>query len=222
MTETQRSELIERLAAGDPDALPALLIEYHPILHAKVAERMPRDVRSLIEPEDVLQKAYIAVFATLGVGGAPGGPSEPNCAAPAPRPTFASPAAFYSWLETLVLRDMREAIEGLHAAKRDARRVVHGGGRDSMVAALQTLAAVTDSTPSRAMAREEAAGLLLISLARLTEDQRRVVQLRFFESEPVKAVAAALGKTEDAVHALTYRALRELRGMMDGALRTRG
>lgn len=151
----------------------------------------------------------------------PADPLPPASAARPGAPTFPNPAAFYKWLESIVVNDLHDLVARLHRRKRDVRRVVHGGGRDSMVSALQTLAAVTDSTPSRALARDEAAALLLVSLARLTEDQRAVVRLRFFEERPVAAVAAELHKSEDAVHALTYRALKELRRMLEGVVGTR-
>ena len=55
---------------------------------------------------------------------------------------------------------------------------------------------------------------VLSSLARLTEDQRDVVRLRFLEGKPVAEIAIRLGKTEAAVHMLSHRGLKALRELM--------
>jgi RNA polymerase sigma-70 factor, ECF subfamily len=69
-------------------------------------------------------------------------------------------------------------------------------------------------TPSRIMAKDEACAALISSLARLPDDQRRALQMRFFEGSPVPEVAAALGKSENAVCVLCHRALKELGRLM--------
>ena len=55
---------------------------------------------------------------------------------------------------------------------------------------------------------------MLSSLARLTDDQRHVVQLRYLEGLPVAEIAGRLGRSEDAVHALCRRGLMTLREAM--------
>lgn len=52
---------------------------------------------------------------------------------------------------------------------------------------------------------------LLRQLASLPEDQARVLRLRLLEGRPVAEVAKQLGRSEEAVRALQYRALQELR-----------
>ncbi len=52
---------------------------------------------------------------------------------------------------------------------------------------------------------------LFRAVAGLPSDQRRVIELRFAEERPIRAIAAALGKTEGAVKQLQLRALRSLR-----------
>ena len=52
------------------------------------------------------------------------------------------------------------------------------------------------------------------ALARLDETQREVVTLRFLSGLSLQEVAAALGKTENAVKALQHRGLMALREML--------
>ena len=51
---------------------------------------------------------------------------------------------------------------------------------------------------------------MAVALDRLTEDQRQVVILRFFEEMDIRSVAELLGKTVGAVKALQHRALNAL------------
>jgi RNA polymerase sigma-70 factor (ECF subfamily) len=64
------------------------------------------------------------------------------------------------------------------------------------------------------MAQDEAIAALLSSLARLTDDQREVIRLRFLEGRPVAEIAGRLDKTEAAIHMLSHRGLKALEELM--------
>ena len=64
-----------------------------------------------------------------------------------------------------------------------------------------------DVMAERALEREE----ILIALKRLTEPQRRVIELRFLEGFDFASVARILGRNVGAVKSLQYRALKALR-----------
>jgi RNA polymerase sigma-70 factor (ECF subfamily) len=53
------------------------------------------------------------------------------------------------------------------------------------------------------------------ALARLTEEQQEIVLLRFFNGLQIAEVAGATGRTEGAVKALQFRALRALARILD-------
>ena len=61
------------------------------------------------------------------------------------------------------------------------------------------------------------------ALAQLTDEQQEIVLLRFFQGLPIAEVAGATGRTEGAVKALQFRALRalarvlHLEGITEGA-----
>ncbi len=52
------------------------------------------------------------------------------------------------------------------------------------------------------------------ALASLTTDQRRALELRFFEGFPIVRVARSMGKTEDGVKKLQARGLAQLRRIL--------
>lgn len=55
-----------------------------------------------------------------------------------------------------------------------------------------------------------------ITMARLTSDQRNVIQLRFMEGLSIIETAAALGKTEESVKKLQARGLMAMRRILEG------
>ncbi len=194
VTESQRAALILKATDGDGNALQALIVEYHAALRTAVERQISSALASRIEADDVLQDAYVAAF--RGIGGL----------------QFASPQAFYVWLERVALNQLVNLQRAATRKKRDVRRqvsvLVDGGSKyDGFARSL----VVPDSTPSRVVGREEAVAAMLSGLARLTDDQREVIRLRFLDERPVAEVAKKVGRSEDAVHALCRRGLLALR-----------
>lgn len=58
-----------------------------------------------------------------------------------------------------------------------------------------------------------------VALSRLTEEQKSVIELKFFEGFSNLEVASIMGKTEGAVKSLQFRALAAMRRILEG---TRG
>jgi RNA polymerase sigma-70 factor (ECF subfamily) len=59
----------------------------------------------------------------------------------------------------------------------------------------------------------------MAAVARLGDEQRECVLLRFVQGLSVSETAAAMGKNEGAVKALQHRAVRKLAEMVGGELR---
>lgn len=194
MDEAQRLKLIRQATRGDADALQALIVEYHGALRACVERRSAGPQRSLVDPDDVLQDTYVAAFRT--VAGL----------------EFKSPAAFYGWLERIAVTRLIDPQRAAVRKKRNRGRTVNAdSSANTRYDGLAQTLISPDGTPSHFAARSEAVAAVLTSLARLTEDQRDVIRLRFLEGLPVGEVASRLGKSDDAVHALSRRGLNALR-----------
>jgi len=197
MDEQARLGQVRAAQEGDPNALQRLIVEYHPVLHRRLMREARRQPPLIPDIEDILQDAYIAAF--QGIKGC----------------SFDTPAAFYRWIETITLYCLKDRKRASLRKKRDVRRVVALATPDRtsyMEFSQQLLADV--STPSRQLGRAETVAVLLTSLARLSDDQRNVVLLRFLEGLSVAEIAERLGKTEDAIHALCRRGLKSLRELM--------
>lgn len=104
-------------------------------------------------------------------------------------------AWLYTIARNLIADAYRQSNKAVHVPLEDAE--VHGNNGDG--------------EPVRSTARRLEAECLAAAMRHLTEEQRRVILLKFMEGYRNGQIANALGKTEGAVKALQHRALRSLR-----------
>lgn len=187
---------LQRAASGDADALQRMIVHYHDQLAGRVRGAIESELRTLVDPEDILQQAYISAFRSIG-----------EC-------DFRSPAGFYKWLEAIALHRLSDLRRQLRAAKRDVGRRAVPVARSSSSLHLLGHLRGKDSTPSRKLARAEAAAAMLSSLARLSEDRRTVIRMRYLEGREVSEIAEQLGKSESAIYQLCSRGLASLRQLL--------
>ena len=184
---------------GDLLALSKLLATYHPTLRKRVEARMDRTLKAKFDPEDVLQEVYLEVFRRID------------------RFEDRGPGSFLNWITTILDNKLVDAWRALHRRIRDIAREMSPdapGGSGSYWNLLDQVCA-DSGTPSRAVRHEEAIGALLACVSGLPDLHRRVIQGRFIEGNTVSEVAGRLGKSDDAVVALTRHALNSLRASMD-------
>lgn len=205
MEEIAREDrLVREAACGDHAAVKLLLTESHRRLREHLARRTPSDLRSVIDPEDILQEAHVEMFQ--------------NLAAFEPR----GPDSFYRWVATIALNRLRSMV-------RRHRTVRRGGDRqplntdvrcseDSTVELFNTLAGSV-KTPSQSVARHEVIAAVNAALGQIPEHYRRAVQLVHIEGLPVREAAAQMGRTDRAIHGLCQRGLAKLRDQLQSASR---
>jgi RNA polymerase sigma-70 factor (ECF subfamily) len=198
--ESRVTDWVGAARAGDQTALAKLLALYHPQLAGRVAARLDADLRRRVSPEDLLQEVYVQVFQRVGQ-------FKPQ-----------GPDSFLNWVITILDRKLIDARRGAHRARRDVRREVAPPAASASASYLGLLDRVYLDTgsPSQVVRRAEAVGALQECMASLQPSHRAVIELRFLAGRPVAEVAAELGRSEDAVIALTQRALKALRASMDG------
>ena len=208
MDQRERAELVNRAAAGDADALQRLIVYYHAGLRGVVAGEIDKNLRRHVDPDDVLQQAYISAFKALD--------QNPERQRPAPTvPQFNDPAQFYKWLERIALNQLRDIVRGLRRQKRDiAREACPVADRSVSYLDIAARVAASASTPSRKVSKDEAVAAVMTCLARLRDEQREVVRLRFLENVAVAEIAARLNKSDTAIYTLCHRGLKSLRELM--------
>lgn len=190
-------------AAGDATALQALIEVHHPRFLGLVRRKLGTDWQGKLEPEDVLQEAYVDVFAGISTL----------------RDVDAE--AFYRWVTRIIEHKLIDHIRHWRTQKRDLTReraaaaggAASGSTYDLLLADVQA----ASPTPSRLLKREEALAALLACIAQLPEEQRVAVTRAYLRGEPYAAIAKDLDRTEEAVRKLVSRGIARLHECMGRA-----
>lgn len=196
-----RLGLVRRAVEGDELALSALLAESRSRLLYLVSCRIPADLKPAIEADDIVQQAHVEIFRRIK--------SLRN----------QNVESFDRWMSTILLRQLLSTLRELRALKRGGGRVRFGGDRrleDSSVALWNSLVG-PGKTPSRVVARREAALAVHSALEGLPAHYRKAIWSVHIKGCPVREVACELGKTERAVHALCRRGLARMRRQLRSA-----
>lgn len=180
--------LCVKASAGDLSAAERLLWLHHKRLMTYAARKIGVDWQGRIEPEDLLQEAYIDVV--RGIEGFEARDGE----------------GFYQWVARIVDHKFIDQVRRCRRSKRDAGREV-GSGREALLDRL----ADGGSTPSRIIRRADAEAAMLACIAGLPDEQREILTRRYFRQEPYARIAESLGKSEDAVRRACGRAVERVR-----------
>ncbi len=178
---------------GDRLAVQKLIMLYHGRLEAMASRKIPSQLRAKVDPDDLLQQVYADALRKMGDFKDRGN------------------EAFFAWLVKILESKLIDAERYYHAQVRDVARETPPRERSSFFVALAEHAALDSLTPSRVVARQETEGLLHAALAGLSEDHRRVLELRFIQGLPLADVSAAMGRSAPAAQMLCARALERLR-----------
>lgn len=197
--EGQTANWINAARDGDHAALAKLLALYHPVLLARVNARLGAGLRLRTSADDLLQEVYLQVFRQIGQ-------FEPRGA-----------DSFLNWVLTILDHKLIDVQRAAHRQQRDVDREVPLAAPDWTNSCWNLLDQLygDSTTPSRIVRRDEALGALMTCLGTLLEPQRQVIELRFLQGLSVAEVARRLEKSEDAIVALTQRALKSLREALD-------
>ncbi|HVP10361.1 MAG TPA: sigma-70 family RNA polymerase sigma factor [Phycisphaerae bacterium] len=185
--------LLNLACDGDRDALGRLLEEHTPPLRARLAGRIPVRWQAVLSAEDVLQQTFTDAFLQID------------------RLVSRSEHSFAAWLHSIADHNLASALSMLEAEKRGGnRRKIELPRRDDSLAELYDLVAVSQSTPSRHAARDEACRAVERAIEQLPDDYRCVVQMFDLEQQPATEVAAAVGRSPGAMYMIRARAHRWL------------
>jgi RNA polymerase sigma-70 factor (ECF subfamily) len=194
-------ELI-RDARADPQALAALFTRHRDRLWRMVRVRLDRRLLGRVDPDDVLQEAYLDAAKRIGHFQSGDG------------------ASFFIWLRLIVgqtLIDVHRRHLGTRA--RDAGREITLHGRhapcpDATSASLAGELIAQLTPPSQAAVRAETASRLEAALDDLEPIDREVLVLRHFEELTNGEVADVLGIQAKAASIRYVRAVARLKAIL--------
>ena len=121
-----------------------------------------------------------------------------------------------AWLRQILVHTVARATRGMLTKKRDINRersIEADLNASSM--RLKNFLASPDSSPSQAVVREENLRMLAEAIERLQDDQREVVELRYFSEMSVKQLTERLRKSPAAIAGLLHRGTKNLRRRME-------
>jgi RNA polymerase sigma-70 factor (ECF subfamily) len=195
-------ELVERVRAGDAQALQEIFTRHRERLRRMVETRLDGRLRSRIDASDVIQDAYLKIAGRLEEYLA-----NPNL-------------PLFLWMRLVV----GEQLINLHrhhlgARMRDAGREVTLGRPALPAASSEVLAAQLlgqHTSPTEAAVRAERLLRLQEAINALDPTDREVLALRHFEQLSRAETAQVLGIREDAAAKRYVRALKRLKDALAG------
>ncbi len=192
-----RGDLLDRVAAGDVNALGDLIEPHRKRLRHMVSTRIDRRLQSRLDPSDVVQEACLDAARRVGE-------YVRNQTVP-----------FYVWLRLIAEERLIDQYRRHVGAKaRSISREIHLHRRESLAASSAELAkhwVDCQTSPSEAAARDERRLRLHSALESLEPIDREILALRHFEQMSNGEAAAALGMNKSAASKRYVRALTKLR-----------
>jgi RNA polymerase sigma-70 factor (ECF subfamily) len=196
---SETTGLLQRLHAGDREALAGLFEYYRARLQKMVRLRMDARLAGRIDASDVLQEAYLDAARQVQ-----GYLRQPR-------------VAFYVWLRGLAWeRLLNLQRQHLGAQCRAVDRELMLPAESSALLARSLLA--PGPSPSEALLQEELRQRLQRALARLDPEDREVILMRHYENMSNGEVAQALGLGDSGATMRYGRALFRLKEILVGDL----
>jgi RNA polymerase sigma-70 factor (ECF subfamily) len=195
--------LLDRAAAGDPEAWRALFDRDRPRLRRMVALRLDRRLQGRVDPSDVLQDAHIEAMTRL-----PEYLRQPDL-------------PFFLWLRLLVGQRLTLLHRRhLRAQARDAGREIglyHGALPEATSAALAARLLGHLTQPSEAAVLAERKIRIQTALNAMDPLDREILALRHFEQVSNGEAARALGLSKSTASKRYVRALQRLKEILAAA-----
>jgi len=171
------------------------------MLRRRVDDLIPRRLRAVISPDDILQEVWISAHRTF------------------PRDRALHPRAFEEWLMTIARCRVTDAVRAARTAKRGGGRIFRprDAAYHSSLCDLFDRACPRQLTPSSEFHREEVAQVVADQLQHLTPDRREVVELRYLQGLSNREIAQRLDKTPAAVNSLLHKGIVALGALLGPA-----
>jgi RNA polymerase sigma-70 factor (ECF subfamily) len=205
-TSDVADQRVLRAAGGDVVAMEQLLVQAHDGLIRYLRRRLPLDLERVVDAEDILQETFKAAFVQMGAL------------------QVRNYAGFAGWLTAIARNQLHNAARSLRARKRGGGQVAMvataaevadaNGDLDSDAMEILDLLAQNTKSPRSAVGDREYFELMRAAIEELEPDHRLALRLRFIEDLPHAQIANRLGRTEEAVRQLCFRALKRLRSLL--------
>lgn len=186
MDDAETAELIRRAKLGDRTALGDLLNAHRDYLRRLADGQLDSRLHARLDASDLVQQTCLSVHKRIAEFD---GVEVPQ---------------FIAWLKQVHVHNVQNAIrDQLQAGKRAASR--------EQPAINPSHAPAESPTPSQRAVHGEEAARLSKALARLPDDQHKVLRLRYLEGRTVADISGEMGITRDALVWLLKKAMQNVR-----------
>ncbi len=195
MADTDGKNDLDSLIKGGETALGVVFARHQRPLERMIEFRLDERVRGRVDPEDILQEAYIEASKRLGE----------YIAAPQ--------VSFFVWLRQITYQTLLTVQRRHFGQKRDPRLEVNGNANANQDATcLSIFSAFVGqlTTPSQVLIKQEQLDQLKKILAEMDELDREVLALRHFEHLSNGQIAESLGISVTAASNRYVRAMTRL------------
>ncbi len=197
----EHDDLIERILAGDSEALAEYVERRRDWLLGFLSSQMSSQLKLVVDPEDLLQEVVTSAMTALSK---------------IPRGEL----TVDSWLMLL----SRRRIVDCHrryvvAEKRTASkaRSIHGSPEDSSAPEFEQMLIASMTSPSAVVSREFKLQRIQAAVEKLSPEQKQLIQLKFVDNLSSRDIAERMGKSEVAVRVMLSRTLLRLQAMTKDA-----
>lgn len=180
--QTSDSDIIHRIIGGDINAFEAILEKYQKYVFSIVARHVPRQ-----NIEDTVQDVFIRVYKAL--------------------PGFKSKSSFKHWLSSITIRTCYDLLRKKYRTKEITISSLAASDQEAFERKLsdQAKAAYFGNHDIN-----ETKEMLASALARLTPENKMLIELIYFEGYSTKEAADLLGWSVANVKIRSYRCRKQL------------
>ena len=185
-----------------PEALAPLLEQYRNYLMLMAGTGINASLQGKADASDVVQDTLLKAYERFGQFQ---GQTE---------------AELMAWLRQILARNLADLVRRyrISEGRNVGRERSLEAALDASSAALGSLVAGENSTPSQSAQRRELGVVLADALASLTVDYREVIVLRSIEEREWDEIAQRMGRSPGAVRMLWTRALQQLKPLIEDRL----
>ena len=196
--DTDPELLLVSAKAGDGPALVRLLDRHRDPLVEQLQAQVGRRLRVKLDIEDLLQDVSLEVYREIG------------------HFRGSTDGEFRCWLRKILAGIVMNRVRYYcGTGRRDLRRERRLASVDGSTRDLVRDLAAPDTSPSQRAVKHERTSRLAEAIETLPALYREVIVLRHAQGLSFDAVAHQMGRTEDSVKNMWFRALRQLRSRLE-------